>query len=56
MSGRKKKCRAKAHGLEKTQGLKGFINGEGGSVVVELSNLGRTHLFKLIELFFNNWA
>jgi hypothetical protein len=50
MSGRKKKCRAKANGLEKTQGLKGLIDGEGSSVVVDLFNLERTHLFILIEL------
>ena len=56
MRGRKKKSRVKAHGLEKTQGLKGLIDGEGGSVVVDLYNLGTMHLFILIELVFINWA
>ena len=56
MRERKKKCRAKANGLEKTQGLKGIIDGEGGSVVVDLYKLGTIHLFILIELLFINWA
>ena len=35
---RKKKSRAEAHGLEKPQVLRGFIDGEDGSVVVDLPN------------------
>jgi hypothetical protein len=45
--GEEEKCRAKANGLEKTQGLKGLIYGEGGSIVLDLYNLDRTHLFIL---------
>ena len=42
---KKKKYRANTHGREKTQGLKGLIDGNGGSVVVDLSNLSTKHLF-----------
>jgi hypothetical protein len=37
---RKKKSRAEAPGLEKPQVLKGLIDVEDGSVVVDLRNLG----------------
>ena len=37
---RKKKSRAKAHGLEKLQVLRGLLYGEDGSVVVDLPTLG----------------
>ena len=37
---RKKKSRAEAHGLEKPQVLRGLIDGEDGSVAVDLPNLG----------------
>ena len=37
---RKKKSRAEAHGLEKLQILRGLIDGEDGSVTVDLPNLG----------------
>jgi hypothetical protein len=42
---KKKKYRTNTHDLEKTQGLKGLIDGEGDSVVVDSSNLSTTHLF-----------
>ena len=47
---RKKKSRVEAHGLEKPQVLRGLIDGEDGSVVVDLPNLGTQHVFILIEL------
>jgi hypothetical protein len=47
MRGRKKKSRVKAHGLEKTQVLRGLID------VVYLPNLGAQHIFILIELCFH---
>ena len=34
-----KKIRAEAHGLEKPQVLRGLIDGEDGSVVVDMPNL-----------------
>jgi hypothetical protein len=37
---RKKKSRAKAYGLEKPQVLRGLIDVEDGSIVVDLPNLG----------------
>ena len=54
--GEEEETQSKAHALEKTQGLKGIIDGEGGSVVVDLYKLGTIHLFILIELLFINWA
>jgi hypothetical protein len=39
---RKKKSRAEARGLEKPQVLRGLIDGEDGSVVGDLPNLGAT--------------
>ena len=50
---RKKKSRAEAHGLEKLQVLRGLIDVEDGSVVVDLPNLGAQHVFILIELCFH---
>ena len=50
---RKKKSRAEAHGLEKPQVLRGLIDVEDGSVVVDLPNLGAQHVFILIELCFH---
>jgi hypothetical protein len=46
---RKKKSGAEAHVLEKLQVLRGLIDVEDGSVVVELHNLGAQHVFILIE-------
>jgi hypothetical protein len=46
---RKKKSRAEAHGLEKPKVLRGLIDVEDGSVVVDLPNLGAQHAFILIE-------
>ena len=53
---RKKKSRAEAHGLEKPQVLRGLIDVEDGSVVVDLPNLGTQHVFILIELCFHCWG
>jgi hypothetical protein len=50
---RKKKTRAGAHGLEKPQVLRGLIDVEDGSVVVDLPNLGAHHVFILIVLCFH---
>jgi hypothetical protein len=41
---KKKKCRAEAHGLEKSQVLRGLIDVEDGSVAVDLPNLGAQHV------------
>ena len=50
---RKKKSRAKAHGLEKPQVLRGLIDVEDGSVVVDLPNLGTQHVIILTVLCFH---
>ena len=50
---KKEKSRAEAHGLEKPQVLRGLIDVEDGSVVVDLPNLGTQHVFILIELCFH---
>ena len=53
---RRKKSRAEAHVLEKLQVIRGLIDGEDGedgSVVVDLPNLGAQHVFILIELCFH---
>ena len=50
---KKKKSRAEAHGLEKPQVLRGLIDVEDGSVVVDLPNLGTQHVFILIVLCFH---
>ena len=51
---KKKKSRAEAHGLEKLQVLRGLIDVEDGSVVVDLPNLGAQHVFILIELCYHS--
>ena len=43
-------------GLEKPQVIRGLIDGEDGSVVVDLPNLGTQLLFTLIELCFHCWG
>ena len=48
--------RAEAHSLEKLQDLKGLIDGEDSSVMVDLPNLGVQHVFILIVLCFHCWA
>jgi hypothetical protein len=53
---RKKKSGAEAHGLEKPQVIRGFIDVEDGSVVVDVPNLGTQHVFILIELCFHCWG
>ena len=50
---RKKKSRAEAHGLEKLQVLRGLIDVEDGSVVVDLPNLGTQHVIILTVLCFH---
>ena len=50
---KKKKSGAEAHGLEKLQVLRGLINVEDGSVVVDLPNVGTQHVFILTELCFH---
>jgi hypothetical protein len=50
---RKRKSEAEAHGLEKLQVLRGLIDGEDGSVVVDLPRLGTQHIFILIVLCFH---
>ena len=50
---RKKKSRAEAHGLEKLQVLRGLIDVEDGSVVVDLPNLGAQHVIILTVLCFH---
>ena len=39
-----KESGAEAHGLEKLQVIRGLINGEDGSVVVGLPNVGAQHV------------
>ena len=48
---RKKKSRAEAHGLEKPQVLRGFIDVDDGSVAVDLPNLGTWRVFILSHVF-----
>ena len=47
-----KKSRAEAHGLEKLQVLRGLIDGEDGSIAVDLPNLGTQHVIILTVLCF----
>jgi hypothetical protein len=42
-----------AHGLEKPKVLRGLIDVEDGSIVVDLPNLGTEHVFILIVLCFH---
>jgi hypothetical protein len=44
---------AEALSLEKPQVVRGLIDGEDGSVVVDLLSLGAQHVFILIELCFH---
>jgi hypothetical protein len=53
---RKKKSRAEAHGLEKLQVLRGLIDVEDGSVVVDLPSLGAQHVTILTVLCFLCWG
>jgi hypothetical protein len=48
-----KKSRAEAHGLEKPQVLRGLIDVEDGSVVVDLPNLDAQHVIILSECCFH---
>ena len=50
---RKKKSGAEVHGLEKPQVLRGLIDVEDGSVVVDLPNLGTQHVIVLTGLCFH---
>jgi hypothetical protein len=50
---RKKNSRAKAHGLEKPQVLRGLIDVEDGSIVGDLPNLDAKHGFILTVLCFH---
>jgi hypothetical protein len=47
---------AEACGLEKPQVIRGLIDGEDGSVEVDLPNLGSQLVFILIELCFHCWG
>jgi hypothetical protein len=51
-----KKSQAEAHGLEKLQGLRGLVDGEDGSVAVDLPNLGTQHVIILTESCFHCWG
>ena len=48
-----KESRAETQGLEKPQVVRGLIDGEHGSIVVDLPNLGPQLVFILIELCFH---
>jgi hypothetical protein len=48
-----KESRTKAHGLENMQVIRGLIDGEDGSVVVDLPNLGTQIVLILMELGFH---
>jgi hypothetical protein len=48
-----KESLAEARGLEKPQVIRGLIDGEDGSVVVDLPNLGTQLVFILMELCFH---
>ena len=50
---RRKKSGAEANGLEKPQVLRGLIDVEDGSVVVDLPNLGAQHVIILTVLCFH---
>jgi hypothetical protein len=53
---KKKKSGEDAHGLEKPQVLRGLIDVEDGSVVVDLPSLDAQHAFILTELCFHRWG
>ena len=48
-----KESRAEARGLEKPQVIRDLIDGEDGSIVVDLPNVGVQLVFMLIELCFH---
>ena len=50
---KKKKIGAEAHGLEKQQVLRGLIDGEDGTIAVDLPNLGTQHVIILIVSHFH---
>ena len=50
---KKKESRAEAHGLEKPQVLRGLVDVEDGSIVVDLTNLGAQHVIISAELCFH---
>jgi hypothetical protein len=50
---KKKKSRAEAHGLEILQVLRGLIDVEDGSVLVDLPNLGAQHVIILTMSYFH---
>ena len=52
---KKKKSRAEAQGLEKPQVLRGLIDVEDGSAMVDLPNLDAQHVFILTESCFHCW-
>jgi hypothetical protein len=49
----KKKSGAEAHDLENLQVLRGLIDVEDASLVVDLANLGAQHVFILVVLCFH---
>jgi hypothetical protein len=53
---KKKKGGAEAHGLENPQVIRGLIDVEDGSVVVDLPNLGTQNVFILTESSFHCWG
>jgi hypothetical protein len=53
MQRRRKKSGTEVHGLEKLEVLRGHIDVENGSVVVDLPNLGTKHVFILIVSCFH---
>jgi hypothetical protein len=53
MQRKKEKSGTEAHGLKKPQVLRGLIDVQDGSVVVNLPNLGAQHVFTLIVLCFH---
>ena len=50
MDDEKKESGPEARGLEKLQVIRGLIDGEDGSVAVDLPNLGAQHVIILTEL------
>jgi hypothetical protein len=47
---------SRGHGLEKLQLIRGLIDVEDGSVVVDLPSLGAQHVFILTESCFHCWG
>ena len=52
----KKKSGAEAHDLENLQVLRGLIDVEDASLVVDLANLGAQHVFILTVSCFHCWG